>query len=206
MIYYDYYSDVAEGAIEALLQASELGRLVTSGASGLPDIGLYPFVYSGAAVELHLHRNDSQRADLAARPRCLFEVDDVLGVIPSYWIDPDSAVMATAYHRTVIFECTAQVHNDAHALAAQQRTLLARYQPEGGFKEVSPEDPIYRGALGVISAVRLTIRARRVKFKLAQNRPSQTRRHIVSKLRERGRHNDERAAQAIESTLREEQS
>jgi predicted FMN-binding regulatory protein PaiB len=40
-----------------------------------------------------------------------------------------------------------------------------------------------------------------VKFKLGQNRPPETRREVVRRLRERGRPGDARAAEALEWTL-----
>jgi predicted FMN-binding regulatory protein PaiB len=93
------------------------------------------------------------------------------------------------------------VIDDPGAVAAQQARLMARYQPEGGFRDIDPQDPLYRGALGQLAAVRLTVERARVKFKLGQNRPMETRRKIVQFLRERGRPNDARAAEALESTL-----
>jgi hypothetical protein len=95
MIYYDYYTDVPPETVDAFVESMEMGRLVTVSPEGLPHIGLYPFVHQGAAIELHVNRRDEQYADLKARSRCLFEVDDVLGVIPSYWIHPEDAVTAT---------------------------------------------------------------------------------------------------------------
>ena len=204
MIYYGYYADVPPAEIDAFVQQSELGRLVTVGNPGLPHIGLYPFLYQGDAIEMHLHRADEQLADLEQEPRCVFEVDDVLGVVPSYWIHPEDAVMATAYHRTVVFECEASLSKDGAALAEQQMRLMARYQPEGGFRSISPGDALYRGAVGRIAAIRLRITSRRVKFKLAQNRPPDVRRKIVTELRKRGRPNDERAADAVERALERE--
>jgi predicted FMN-binding regulatory protein PaiB len=56
-------------------------------------------------------------------------------------------------------------------------------------------------AIRHIVAVRLEIKARHVKFKLAQNRPLDVRRAIVSALRERGRPADERAADAVQWTI-----
>src|SRR5262245_12902983 len=129
MIFHDIYTNVPADEIARFVQAQELGRLVTVDAAGTPHIGLYPFAPDGAAFEIHLVRSDEQMADLQARSRCLFEVDEILGVIPSYWVHPESAVMATAYHRTVIFDCEATVSDDASALAEQQTRLLARYQP-----------------------------------------------------------------------------
>jgi len=201
VIFYDYYSDLPSEAIDAFVASCELGRLVTVGADGLPHVGLYPFVHAPGRIEIHLNRRDEQLVDLAARPRCLFEVDEVLAVIPSYWIDPEDAVKATAYHQTVLFECQAAVSNDPAALAEQQERLLARYQPEGGFKPVAPEDPIYRGAIAQIAAVALTVTGVRAKFKLGQNRSPSVRAKLVGELRARGRRNDARAADALQWTL-----
>jgi len=204
MIFHDYYTNVPPEEIDRFVRSRELGRLVTVGADGVPHIGLYPFVYDDDAIEIHLVRRDEQMTDLRARPRCLFEVDEVLAVIPSYWVHPESAVSATAYHRTVIFDCSATISDDPAVLAEQQMRLLGRYQPEGGFRPVTPDDPLYRGAIGHIAAVRLAIAARRAKFKLGQNRPLDVRGKIVEELRKRGRPNDGQAADALAWTIEEE--
>lgn len=201
MIFYDDYADVPDEAVDAFVRGRELGRLVTVGAGGLPHIGLYPFVYRGTAIEMHLNRADEQLADLASSPRCVFEVDDVLAVTPSYWVHPEDAVMATAFHRTVVFECEADVSRDAAVLAEQQERLLARYQPEGGFRAVDPAHPFYSGALSRIAALRLDVRARRVKWKIGQNRSAEVRAKVVRELRARGRPDDLRAAEALQWTI-----
>ena len=201
MIYYDYYADIPPETVNAFVREREIGRLVTVSAGGLPHIGLYPFAYDGSGIEMHLNRADEQLADVKADPRCVFEVDDVLGVIPSYWVHPEDAVMATAYHRTVIFDCEATVFEEAAVLADQQMRLLARYQPEGGFRPLTPDEPLYRGAIAHIAAVRLGIKDRRVKFKLGQNRSVEVRAKIVEELRKRGRPHDARAADALQWTI-----
>lgn len=201
MIFHAYYADVPAAQVDGFVDAQELGRLITVGADGIPHVGLYPFVRSGATVDLHVVREDEVAVDLRARPRCVFEVDEPLGVIPSYWVHAEYGGSATAYHRTVIFECTATVVDDPAAVAAQQQRLMARYQPEGGFRAIDPDDPLYRGALRQLAAVRLSVERVRTKFKLGQNRPPETRQKIVQFLRERGRPNDARAAEALESTL-----
>jgi predicted FMN-binding regulatory protein PaiB len=204
MIFHDDYTNVPPEEVDRFVHSREMGRLVTVAGDATPHIGLYPFTYDGDAIEIHLVRRDEQLVDLRAHPRCLFEVDEVLGVIPSYWVHPESAVMATAYHRTVIFECAATVSDDATALAAQQTRLLARYQPEGGFRPVTAEDPLYRGAIAHIAAVRPAITARRLKFKLGQNRPLDVRGKIVEELRKRGRPQDGQAADALAWTIAQE--
>jgi predicted FMN-binding regulatory protein PaiB len=204
MIYYDYYAAVPSESLDAFVRDCELGRLVTVSPESSPHIGLYPFVYDGGVIEMHFNRADEQFADLKSQARCLFELDEVLGTVPSYWVHPEDAVKATAYHRTVIFECEATFSQDPAQLAAQQMRLLARYQPEGGYRSVMPQDDLYRMAIQHIVAVRLEIKARKVKFKLAQNRPIDARHKIVSALRARGRRTDDRAADAVQWTIDQE--
>ena len=111
--------------------------------------------------------------------------------------------MATAYHRTVIFECDAVLSEDAALLAAQQARIMQRYQPEGELQGgPAAEDPLYRVAIAHIVALRLDVRARRVKFKLGQNRAPEVRANVARELRKRGRHDDASAADALEWTLR----
>ena len=129
MIFHDYYANIPRAEIDRFVEGQELCRLVTLGPDGTPHLGLYPFVYDGGTLDLHLVRVDEQVQDLTSQPRCLAEVDEILGVIPSYWVNAQYAGSATAYHRTVIFECNATVIEDPAAVAAQQRRLLARYQP-----------------------------------------------------------------------------
>lgn len=202
MIFHEYYAEVPPDEVARFVASQELGRLITVGEGNVPHVGLYPFVWDGGAVDLHLVREDELAVDLAARPSCLFEVDEVLGVIPSYWVSPEYAGSATAYHRTVIFECQGTVVADPAAVVEQQVRMLARYQPEGGFRPLDAADPLYRGALDKLAAVRLAIQRTRVKFKLGQNRPAQSRRRIIDELRRRGRPADARAADALEWTLR----
>jgi len=201
VIFHDYYSDVPRDEVDRLVQSQELARLVTVGDDGMPHVGLYPFVYDGKTADLHLVRSDEQIKDLKARPRCVLEVDEALAVIPSYWVHPEYAGAATAYHRTVIFECDARVEEEPDAVAAQQRRLLARYQPEGGFRPLDPTNPLYRGAMAQLAAVTLQITSWRAKFKLGQNRPVEARRQVIAELRRRGRPNDGRAADALQWTI-----
>lgn len=200
MIHYRYYADVPEGAVDALVERTTLARLVTT-AEGLPHLGLYPFVPTGSGFELHLHRGDEQVRDLRANPRCLLELDEPLATIPSWWIDPDDGSYASAFHRTVAFECGATLVEDPAAIAAQQARLMARYQPEGRHRPVDAADPVYTDMLRMLVGVRLELRATKVKFKLAQNRDIATRIAVIARLRERGGPLDHATADAIQETV-----
>lgn len=206
MIFYDYYSDIPADTLREFVARQDLGRFITASAAGQPHIGLYPFVWLDDRIEIHLHRRDEQLEDLAANCRCAFEVDEILGSIPSHWIHPTNAMFATAYHRTVVFECEAQVSDDPEALAVQQRRLMQRYQPAGGHAPVTTEHAMYSGPFREIRAVTLQVRARKVKWKLAQNRTREQRATIIAQLRQRGRPTDASAADALQWTLDHEAS
>jgi predicted FMN-binding regulatory protein PaiB len=201
MIFYDYYADVPEETLNEFVKGQQLGRLVTADAGGQPHIGLYPFLFLGQSIEMHLHRNDEQLADLAANARCVFEVDEVLGSIPSHWIHPANAMFATAYHRVVIFECEAVISDDPEVLAAQQQRLMQYYQPDGGHTPVSTEHAMYRGPFREIRALTLNVRVRKVKWKLGQNRKPEQLQHVITELRKRGRPTDPAAADALQWSL-----
>jgi predicted FMN-binding regulatory protein PaiB len=201
MMFYDYYADVPEDELRTFVTQQQLGRLITVSADGQPHIGLYPFLFLGDRVELHLHRNDEQLADLTANAKCAFEVDEVLGSIPSHWVHATNAMFATAYHRAVIFECTAVVSEDGEVLAAQQQRLMQHYQPDGGHTPVSTEHAMYRGPMKEIRALTLTVRARKVKWKLGQNRKPEQLQRLIGELRQRGRATDAAAADALQWSL-----
>jgi len=201
VIFHDYYSKIPAEEIDRFIATQEMGRLVTVGEDGTPHVGLYNFVYAPPAIELHLVRADEQVADLKVRPRCVFEVDEVLAVIPSHWVHAEYAGSATAYHRTVIFECMAIVAEDPAVVLAQQERLLAKHQPEGRYRPLRVDDPLYKGALNHLAGVALRITACRAKFKLGQNRPVDARRRVIEELRNRNRPNDARAADALQWTI-----
>jgi transcriptional regulator len=206
MIFYDYYADVPDEVLNKFVSSQQLGHFVTVSAQGQPHIGLYPFLFLGPTIEMHLHRDDEQLADLRTSKKCTFEVDEIHGSIPSHWVHPTNAMFATAYHRTVIFECDAEVSEDHGVLGAQQQRLMQHYQPDGGYKPVSAEHAMYRGPFNQIAALTLTIRERKVKWKLAQNRDRDTRTKLIAELRKRGRPTDAGAADALQWTLDHEAS
>jgi transcriptional regulator len=201
MMFYDYYANVPEEELRVFVTSQQLGRLVTVSAEGQPHIGLYPFLFLGDRIEMHLHRNDEQHADLVTNGKCVFEVDEVLGSIPSHWVHASNAMFATAYHRTVIFECDAVVSDDGEVLAAQQQRLMQHYQPDGGHTPVSTEHAMYRGPFKEIRALTLTVRARKVKWKLGQNRKPEQLTKLIGELRKRGRNTDAAAADALQWSL-----
>lgn len=167
MIDYPYYRPTA-AELTALIAAQRLGRLVTVGAEGQPHIGIYPFVTNGDAIELHLVKGDSQVTDVRQNIKVIFEVDEVLSFVPSYLEHPESGQHADHYYRTAIVEGAARITTEAEVVADHLGRLIARYQPEGGYRPITHTDPMY--APGVARLAMIRIEPTRVwgKFKLGQ--------------------------------------
>jgi predicted FMN-binding regulatory protein PaiB len=185
MIDYPYYRP-SPAALTAFIGAQRMGRLVTADADGRPHIGLYPFVPNSDAIELHLVKTDAQIADLRQNPHVIFEVDEILTFVPSYLEHLESAQAADHYYRAAILEGEARVTTDAEAVADHLRRLVARYQPERGYREVSAADPLYAPGIARLAMIRIDPTRVWGKFKHGQQVPAEHRTHVSRGLRARG--------------------
>jgi predicted FMN-binding regulatory protein PaiB len=199
VIFYPFY-EASAPETRALLETQRGGRLVTVSPEGWPVVGVYPFVALADYVEIHLPAGDEQLAHLAACARCTFEIGDVLAFVPSHWEDPQSAMGADLYHRTLVIEAEAALVKEPAAVIEHLQRLLRRYQPEGQYRPPTVGDGHYAGAVSRLTLVRLVPRRIRSKFKLGQNRPVEMRRHIEEQLRRRGAAGDAAAAEAVRAS------
>ena len=181
MIDYPFYRPTPD-ELTAFVAGQRMGRLITVSAEGRPHIGLYPFVTVGDAIELHLVKGDAQVADMRQTAKVAFEVDEILSFVPSYFENPESAQAADHYYRTVILEGDAHIENEPNAVAAHLNRLVARYQPEQGYRPVSAIDPMY--APGVARLAMIRIEPTRVwgKFKLGQQLSEEDRARVAKAL------------------------
>jgi len=182
VIDYPYYRPTPAELAE-FIRAQRMGRLVTAGADGCPHIGLYPFVTDGDAVELHLVKGDAQVTDIRQNAKVVFEVDEVLEFVPSYFEHPESGQRADHYYRAVVMEGEARLASEPDAVADHLNRLITRYQPERGYRTVTATDPMYAPA--VVRLVMIRIQPTRVwgKFKLGQQLSPDDRERVVRALR-----------------------
>jgi predicted FMN-binding regulatory protein PaiB len=171
--------------LAAFIASQRMGRLVTANAEGCPHIGLYPFVTDGDAVEVHLVKGDGQVADIRQNARVVFEVDEILAFVPSYFEHPESGQRADHYYRTAIIEGEARIASEPDAVADHLNRLIARYQPEQGYRTITATDPMY--APGVARLAMIHIEPTRVwgKFKMGQQLSSEDRERVAHALRMR---------------------
>lgn len=196
-----YQTEVPTESLHAFVQAQPMGRLITVDEQGFPRVSLFNFVFDGESFALHLPRHHPQLRDLAARPECLFSLDEVLAMIPSHWVDEENGGLATAYYRQASFRCQATVSGEPEVLGPILQRLMDRHQPEGGYKALDPQDPLYQGAFKALVAVVLKVEGQNLKFKHGQNRTPEKRQAIIEHLKARALPGDGRAAEAVAWTL-----
>jgi predicted FMN-binding regulatory protein PaiB len=178
MIDYPFYRPTP-AELAAFVAGQRMGRLVTVSAEGCPHIGLYPFVTVGDAIELHLVKGDAQVSDMRQNAKVAFEVDEILSFVPSYFEHPESAQAADHYYRTVMFEGDAQIANEPNAVADHLNRLVARYQPERGYRPVSASDPMYAPAIPRLVTIRIEPTRVWGKFKLGQQLSAEDRAKVA---------------------------
>jgi nitroimidazol reductase NimA-like FMN-containing flavoprotein (pyridoxamine 5'-phosphate oxidase superfamily) len=141
---------------------------------------------------------------LAAGARVGFTMVLPHSLIPSYWSAPEHACPATHFFKSVEARGTCAPVEDAADKALGLQALMEKYQPEGGFRAISADLPMYRGALRTVGVFRVKVESWTGKLKFGSNEPEKLRRLWVAKLRERGTPLDLATADEIARSLPDE--
>jgi uncharacterized protein len=121
--------------IDELLNICPVGRLGTIGEDGYPRIKPLSFVYLDSKIYFHSAKEGEKIDDISRDSRVVFEVDEPMGYVKSD-INPCSAKYL--YRSVMIKGMAAIVSDDGERLLAL-RSLMEKYQPQGGYGEFLPE-------------------------------------------------------------------
>ena len=80
---------------------------------------------------------------------------------------------------------------------------MEKYQPEGGFKKITPDDKMYTNLLSRTAVTGIKPENVTAKIKVGQNYPEERRRALIEKLEERGHEIDLATAETIRETFNE---
>src|SRR5262249_4863114 len=147
---------------------------------------------------LHMGRGDEQVSALRSTGRATLVFQDILAVIPSYWVDAHYGGAATTYYRYAAFTCAARVIEEPAEVVSVLQGLMDRFQPEKGYEPLSAGSERYRKSVESLAIAELKVLSVDAKWKLGQNRPEAVRLEVAKRLRERGEGHDARAADEIE--------
>jgi transcriptional regulator len=173
------------------LSRNDFGQVIAAGRErDVPVVVPTHFRFDGATtVETHLARPNPVWPAIAENPTVLLTVIGDYVYVPSTWGaapgTPSELGIATSYYATVQLTCAATVVDDPDELAALLRRQLGRFQPEGGFADVTPADEHYARRLPQIRGLRLEVTAVRGKFKYGGNKTADHREVIARRLADR---------------------
>ncbi|HPF35920.1 MAG TPA: pyridoxamine 5'-phosphate oxidase family protein [Candidatus Krumholzibacteria bacterium] len=192
----------ADPALFAELAAAvEVGELALVTADGTPRVIPLNFAALGETVYFH-GALAGEKHDLCrdGGAPCSFAMTRPYSMIPSYWTAPRYACPATHFFKSVEIRGRCDLVAEPAEKAAALQALMEKYQPEGAFDPITPEDPVYAKALAGVGVFRVR-GAWTGKVKFGVNETPARRRHWAAKLRERGAPRDLETALEIEKTL-----
>ncbi len=122
--------------IRTLLEKVQVGRIATVNPSGYPVIKPVNFVYWGSRVYVHSSVKGEKTEDIRRGSLVCFEVD-----IPiAYVATQGPACQASFYYRSIILKGRASFIAGGEMKRKILEKMMAKYQPEGGFKEIGDEE------------------------------------------------------------------
>jgi uncharacterized protein len=122
-------------AIVALLEQSPVGRIATVNPRGIPVIKPVNFLYLDRKLYIHSSMKGEKIRDIQRGSPICFEVDEPI----AYRAAGGLACKAGYYYRSIIIKGNANLENDPNRKKKILERLMEKYQPEGGYKEISEE-------------------------------------------------------------------
>lgn len=187
--------------IEEVLNKAPAGYLAFNGADGWPRITPLNFVYEEGWIYWHGAVAGERFNCLREDPRAVFAAVLLPLYIPSYFSAEENATAATSTFKSVIVRGRVSALIDPEEKCEVLNKLMAKYQPEGRYRKITPNDQFYAKILPATGVYGLRIEEMVGKFKFAQNKSVEDRKKIIAKLKERGEATDLNVAKEIEKTL-----
>lgn len=192
------YEHTDRDAILAFLDAQTHGFLAFVRADGSPGLVALNFVRRGGTIYFHGAPEGEKAASLAADPRVTFMVADGFSLVPSYFTAPELACPASQCYKAAVVHGRVRlvVMRDEKAVALQ--ALMEKLQPEGGYRPITPDDPLYVRSLDTTAVYALPIEELTAKFKFGQNLPRRKRASVAAQFAGRGAARDAETIAAMQ--------
>jgi uncharacterized protein len=182
--------------LEAALKKAEIGYLGFNGPDGWPRITPINFEYDGRILwhgAIAGERFDCLKRD----PRATFSAVAAQVYVPSHLISEENAAGATVAFQSIEIRGRCQTIADPQERCAILNRLMDKYQSEGRYRKVTPDDPLYTKVLAATGIFSLRVEEMAGKFKVAQNKTEEDRKKIALWLLARGLPADRIIAEAI---------
>jgi nitroimidazol reductase NimA-like FMN-containing flavoprotein (pyridoxamine 5'-phosphate oxidase superfamily) len=186
--------------MEEVLKKTDIGYLAFNGPDGWPRITALNFLYDGRIL-WHGAVAGERFECLKKDPRAVFSAVSLQLYLPSHLLSEENATSATEAFKSVLVRGRCTAIDDPEERCSILNGLMEKYQPEGRFRKITPEDPLYSKVLKATGVYALTVEEMSGKFKFAQNKSSEDRRRIADILKKRGSNLDWEVAEEMLKTL-----
>lgn len=178
-----------------LFARAEVVRIAAVSPEGRPLLR----TVHGVVLDDHLCFHGAPKGEKSELPGwpVVISADRIIAEIPSYFVDPERACPATTYYESAMVEGMLEAVEDPIDRARVLSALMARFQPEGGHRPITADDPLYENAVKGLLILRLPLAGAVAKLKLGQNRRPEELLRILELLWQRGRAGDPEAIQRV---------
>jgi len=194
---------VDKSRIEEVLMRAEIGHLAFNGPDGWPRGTALNYAYDGRIV-WHGAVAGERFECLKQDPRATFLAVSLQTYLPSHFLSEENATGSSVAFKSVAVRGRCRFVEDPEEKCVALNLLMEKYQPEGRYKKITPEDEMYKKVLRATGVFALIPEAMTGKFKLAQQKSEDDRRQLAAKLRERGAPSGLLVAAEMMRTLGEE--
>ncbi len=186
--------------MDEVLKTAEVGTLAFNGADGWPRLTPVNFIYDGRIL-WHGSLAGERAACLKQDSRATFSTVASYLYIPSHFLSEESAASATAVFQSVLVRGRVQPIEDPLEKCSVLNRVMEKYQPEGKFRKITPQESLYQKVLQATGVYALSIDEISAKFKFAQNKSREEREKIIAVLKSRNAPADLKVAEEIRKTL-----
>jgi nitroimidazol reductase NimA-like FMN-containing flavoprotein (pyridoxamine 5'-phosphate oxidase superfamily) len=186
--------------IEEVLKSAEIGHLAFNGPDGWPRLTALNYAYDGRIL-WHGAVAGERFECLKKDPRATFFAVSLQTYLPSHFLYEENASGASVAFKSVAVRGRCRLIDDPEEKCAILNLLMEKYQPEGRYRRLTPEDEMYKRILRATGAFALIPEEMTGKFKLVQQKSEEDRRQIAAKLRERGNPPDLLVAEEMMKSL-----
>ncbi|MBI1948798.1 MAG: pyridoxamine 5'-phosphate oxidase family protein [Deltaproteobacteria bacterium] len=185
---------MADDDARAFLRAAPFVQLAGC-AAGRPVLKTVNVVELDGAWYFHGAVAGEKTAMLAGP--VVLAAEELVAQVPSTFVDDERACFASALYRSVQLHGALERVDDAAEKARALHALMVRFQPEGGFRPITHDDPLYAGEVKGVLVARVLPERIDGKAKLAQNKQPHEVRALLERLWRRGEPGDARAVALI---------
>jgi len=183
-----------------VLRSAEIGTLGFNGSDGWPRVTALNYAYDGRIL-WHGAVGGERFESLKKDPRASFFAVSLQAYLPSHFLSEENASGSSVAFKSVAVRGRCRFIEDPAEKCTILNLLMEKYQPEGRYRRLSPEDEMYKKVLRATGVFALIPETMTGKFKFAQQKSEEDRRRIAEKLRERGTSSDLLVAEEIIKTL-----